>query len=151
MRRERKEAAIEDLGDSYQVPRVHKDHWIRVMTRNRRRRHATRCTRSMQQLQDAEPHQFIRNNKSDKGLTSSLNVTKRTRIDLIHLGGGTMFPRQCILHLLLRHPGGKSQTAGGRGTGQLYHGVNSDLFSFQMKYFACRKFNLLAFDGEREV
>ena len=27
-----------------------------------------------------------------------------------------MFPRQCILPLPLRHPGGKSQTAGRRGT-----------------------------------
>ena len=53
-----------------------------------------------------------------------------------------MFPRQCILPLPLRHPGGNSKS--GRGTGQLHHGVNSDFFSFQMKPFACRKFNLLA-------
>ena len=81
-----------------------------------------------------------------KGPTSSLKVTKRTRIDLIHLGGGIMFPRQCILPLPLRHPGGKSQTAGARGTGQLHHGVKSDFFSFLMKHFACQKFNLLAID-----
>ena len=30
------------------------------------------------------------------------------------------------MHYSLRHLGGKSQTAGGRGTGQLHHGVNSD-------------------------
>ena len=63
---------------------------------------------------------------SDKIPTSSLQVTKRTRIDLIHLGGGIMFPRQCILPFPLHHPGGKSQTVGGRGAGQLHHGVNSD-------------------------
>ena len=76
-----------------------------------------------------------------------LKVTTRTRIDLIHLGGGVVFPRPCILPLPLGHPGGKSQTAGGRGTGQLHDGVNSDFFVFQMKHFVCRKFNLLAPTG----
>ena len=81
----------------------------------------------MLQLQDAETHQVIHNKKSDKGASSSLKVTKRTRIDLIHLGGGIMFPRQYIILLPLRHPGGKNQTVG--GTRQLHHGVNSDFFS----------------------
>ena len=58
-----------------------------------------------------------------------------------------MFPRQGIL--LLRHPGGNRPTAGGQhGIGNLHHGVNRDFFSFQMKHFACRNFNLLAIDGE---
>ena len=30
------------------------------------------------------------------------------------------FSLQCIIPLPLRHPGGKSQTAGGRGPGQLH-------------------------------
>ena len=130
MRRERKEAAMKDRGHSCSTPRVHKDQWIREMSTNRRRRHAKNMKK--EQAATAESGNaliFIHNNKSDKGPTSSLKVTKRTRIDLIHLGGGIMFPRQCIFPLHLRHPGGKSQIAGGCGTEQLHHGVNSDFSS----------------------
>ena len=75
--------------------------------------------------------QFI-HNKSEKGPTSGSKVTKRTRIDVNHLVGGFSVPATLYSSLPLRHPGGKSQTAGGRGTGQLHHGVNSD-FSRSIK------------------
>ena len=59
-----------------------------------------------------------------------------------------VFPRQRI-RLHIRHHGCNRATAGGqRGTGTLHHGVNSDFYSFQMRHFACRKYNLLAIDGE---
>ena len=76
---------------------------------------------SIQQVLDAETRQFLHSNKSDKGPTSSSKATKNIRIDLIHLDGNIMFPRQCI-RLHLRHLGGNRASAGGqRGTGQLHH------------------------------
>ena len=66
MRREEKEAGTKTRQNSNSKPRLHMDHWIREMTTRRRRRHATGCTRSMQQVQDAATHQFIHNNKYDK-------------------------------------------------------------------------------------
>ena len=88
------------------------DHWIREMTSKKQMRLATGCARSMQQPQDAETRQYT-HNKSDRGPTSNSKGTNRIRLDLINqLGGDIMFPRQWIL-LLLRHLGGKRQTAGG--------------------------------------
>ena len=123
------------------------DHWISATTLKMQKRHAKDCTMSIQQLLDAETRQFLNSNKFDKSPTSSSKATKNIRKDLIHLDGH-IFPRQCI-RLHLRHPGGNRATAGGqRGSGTLHHGVNSDcLKSFQMRHFACRKFNLLAIDG----
>ena len=48
----------------------------------------------------------------------------------------------------LRHHGDNRAIAGGQcGIGTPHHGVNSDFFSsFQMRHFACRKFNLLGID-----
>ena len=103
----------------------------------------------IQQLLDAETRQFLHSNKSDTGPTSSSMATKNIRIDLIHLGGNIMFPRQSI-RLHLRHHRCNRATAGGqRGTGTLHHGVNSDFSKkkkFQMRHFACGKFNLLTID-----
>ena len=79
--------------------------------------------------------------------TNSSTTASLTKVHPAHLGGGIMFSRQSFFPLPLRRLGGKSQTVGGRG--QLHHGVNSDFLLFQMKHFACRKFNLLAIDGER--
>ena len=112
-------------------------HWIREMTTKKQRRLATGCTRCMQQLQDAEAQQYTHNDKSDKGPTSNSKGTKRIRIDLTHqLGGNIVFPRQGILLLLLRHPGGNRPTAGGQhGIGHLHHGVKSDFLSFHMRDF----------------
>ena len=70
------------------------DHRISAMTLKMRKRHAKDCTMNIQQL--------LHSNKSDKGPTSSSKATKNIRIDLIHLDGNIMFPRQCI-RLRLRH------------------------------------------------
>ena len=101
------------------------DHCSSAMTLKMQKRHATDCTMSIQQLLDAETRQFLHSNKSGKGPTSSSKATKNIRIDLIHLDGNIMFPRQCS-RLHLRHHGGNRATAGGqRGTWTLHHGVNT--------------------------
>ena len=55
------------------------DHWISAMTLKMQKWHAKDSTMSMQQLLDAETHQFLHSNKSDRGPTSSWKATKNIR------------------------------------------------------------------------
>ena len=63
---------------------------------------------------------------SPTGPTSSLKVTKTTRIDLIHLGGGIMFPRQFSLS---SSSSWRQKSDSWRASGQLHHGVKRDFYS----------------------
>ena len=66
--------------------------------------------------------------KSPKKAQPAVRTTKNIRVDLTHLDGDIMFPRQCI-RLHFRHHGGNRATAGGqRGIGTLHHALNSDFF-----------------------
>ena len=128
------------------------DQWISATSLKMQKRCAKDRTMSTQQLPDAQTHQFLHSNKSDKGPTSSSKATENIRLDLIHLYGHIMFPPQCI-RLHLRHHDGNPATGGRRGTGTrgtLHHGVNSFCQVPDERHFACRKFNLLAIDGREE-
>ena len=100
---------------------------------------------SMQQQQDTEKRTNSSTTTSPTSPTSSLKVTKTIRIDLIHLGGGIMFPRQFSFS---SSSSWRQKSDSWRASGQLHHGVKRDFLSFQMIHVGCRKFNLRAIDGE---
>ena len=91
------------------------------------------------------PGAVIREGADELTLRAREEGVSRTSIDATNVGNERWWPplvddsyridsSRCrcyvpaTMHssLPLRHPGGKSQTAGGLGTGQLHHGVDSD-------------------------
>ena len=53
-------------GNSHETPRVQMDHEITALTLKMSKRHANDCTMKIQRLLNAETHQFLLSNKSDK-------------------------------------------------------------------------------------
>ena len=100
---------------------------------------------NIQQSLVVETNLPLQSNKSDKGAINSLKALKNMHIDmmLLQVGDTIRLPQRIRLHLR-HHDGNQAATCGQRGTGthgNLHPGVNSDFFS-------CRKFNILAIDGE---